>query len=73
MAEFAYIDARGQKWVLPDWAAVPDPGTRASACRSCAAPVLWVDTYGGKRAPLNADGTSHFATCPQADQWRRKP
>jgi hypothetical protein len=23
--------------------------------------------------PVNADGTSHFATCKKADQFRRKP
>jgi hypothetical protein len=78
-----------------------------SACRSCGAPILWAETDGGKRAPLDLDpvpdgtfviadrnrwGTprvayvpadalliddapryrSHYATCPDADRWRRR-
>ena len=27
----------------------------------------------GKRAPLNPDGTSHFADCPDAGRFRRRP
>jgi hypothetical protein len=42
-------------------------------CRSCSELMLWCITPAGKRAPLNRDGTSHFATCPQAAAWRRKP
>lgn len=41
-------------------------------CRSCGDPVMWATTPAGKRAPLNQDGVSHFATCPQASTWRRK-
>lgn len=56
---------------MPDWAdpsAVPDLGI----CRSCGAPIWWIRTKAGKRAPVDADGTNHFATCPQADQWRKR-
>lgn len=42
-----------------------------SRCRSCGAPVRWTVTAKGKRMPVDPDGTSHFATCPQADGWRR--
>jgi hypothetical protein len=57
-------------FVLPDgW--VPD--LAASWCRSCNALILWCQTRSGKRAPLNPDGTSHFASCPQASTWRRRP
>lgn len=77
-----------------------DTGT----CRSCNAPILWVETIQGKRMPLDAepheDGNvalmpagamvltkelveqgkkigskryrSHFATCPNAGQHRKK-
>lgn len=61
----------------------------AKACSSCGALVLWVLTKGGKPVPLNdrerpitvvtlAGDTvsgfeSHFATCPQGQQWRRGP
>ena len=41
-------------------------------CRSCGADIAWCFTRAGKRAPVNPDGTSHFATCPQAETWRKK-
>lgn len=40
--------------------------------KSCAAPVVWIVTAAGKRMPCNADGTSHFATCPAAVRFRKK-
>lgn len=56
---------------LPDWAEYL-AGYRPSACRSCGATVLFVRSRkSGKMAPLNGDGTSHFATCPDAKRWRR--
>lgn len=60
-------------WVIPAWAIAPQGpgGYRPVPCRSCGATVLWVDTRRGRKAPLNADGTSHFSSCPQADAWRR--
>lgn len=45
--------------------------TNVGACRSCQAPVLWAMTPIGRRMPLDRDGTSHFATCPQAGWWRK--
>lgn len=48
-------------------------GTRASACISCDATIYWVRTRAGKRMPLDADGTSHFATCPAAALHRGRP
>ena len=44
---------------------------RPSKCRSCGATIFWVETKNGKKMPINADGVSHFATCPQAETWRR--
>lgn len=58
-------------WVLPTWASGIAPGDNPTHCRSCRAPVLWVITTRGKRAPINEDGTSHFANCPDADRWRK--
>lgn len=43
-------------------------------CRSCHTKVTWatrMTATGQTRAPFNDDGTSHFATCPQAADWRR--
>lgn len=42
-------------------------------CRSCGAPIYFELTKNGKQMPRDADtGESHFATCPQAQQWRRR-
>jgi hypothetical protein len=43
----------------------------ASKCRSCGATVYWIVTKNGKKMPVEADGVSHFARCPQAEAWRR--
>lgn len=40
-------------------------------CRGCVATVYWWRTPSGKASPHDIDGTSHFATCPNADQFRR--
>lgn len=46
-------------------------------CRSCGAQVLWCVTRKGKKMPVDIPAspeeatTSHFATCPEADQWRK--
>lgn len=42
-------------------------------CRSCGAVIFW-DKHPktGRPHPFNADGTSHFATCPNAKEWRGK-
>lgn len=52
---------------------VIDTRGERGTCRSCGAEILWIVTSAGKRAPMNLDGTtSHFATCPQADRWRKR-
>lgn len=48
-------------------------GTGSSKCRGCQEFIWWIKTSSGKNMPVNADGTSHFATCKKADQFRRKP
>lgn len=54
-------------WVDPD--IPPEPAT----CRSCGAAIRWVVALvSRKRSPIDPDGTSHFATCPDADRWRKK-
>lgn len=54
-------------------------------CRSCGAVIVWLKTSRGKSIPVNA-GTAkegdtnfdakrhiaHFATCPEADKFRRR-
>ena len=56
---------------LPDGWRWPERKSPVGRCRSCRAPVLWALTPAGKWNPLDADGTSHFATCPQAAEHRR--
>lgn len=56
-------------WVVPD-GYQPDG---VGACSTCHQHILWVHTKLQRRMPLDPDGTSHFATCPQADMHRRRP
>jgi hypothetical protein len=54
-------------WAVPlGWRA-----DNVGRCRSCGATVLWCWTPNEKKAPIDQDGKSHFATCPQADSWRK--
>jgi hypothetical protein len=64
----AYAEALGA--VEPD--TDPNAGREAAVCRSCAAEIWWGETANGKKCPFDADGRSHFATCPQARQHSRK-
>jgi len=55
-------------WAVPlGWTA-----DNVGQCRSCGATVMWCLTSNGKKAPIDRDGKSHFATCPQADSWRKR-
>lgn len=41
-----------------------------SRCKGCRAPIYWVYTPRGKRMPVNADGTPHWQTCPDARKFK---
>lgn len=70
MAE--YTVASGEVWLCPPWAVVPAARIETRTCHSCGARVAWLKTIKtGTLAPCNADGTSHFATCPDALAWRK--
>lgn len=58
---------------------------RIKRCRSCNARIIWFDLPSGKKMPVDADTVepedqeyehgrhvSHFSTCPQAGQHRRR-
>lgn len=45
--------------------------TELGRCRSCATEILWCFTPAGRRAPVERDGVSHFAHCPDAGTWRK--
>lgn len=49
----------------------PGSADSQAKCRSCGADIWWVETSGGKNMPIDRDGNSHFATCPDADRHRR--
>lgn len=40
-------------------------------CRSCDAEIRFEETAKGNLMPVDADGVSHFATCPAADRHRK--
>jgi hypothetical protein len=41
-------------------------------CRGCGQAIAWARTFADRSAPLDRDGTNHFATCPQAERFRRR-
>ena len=47
-------------------------GTEPSRCKSqrCKALIYWIKPK-GKNMPVNPDGTCHFATCVDAEKFRR--
>jgi hypothetical protein len=58
------------------------PGAKLEKCRSCGASIVWGSTKTGAPIPLDTNhvriigstqyGTTHFATCPEAREWRRR-
>lgn len=47
-------------------------GQEPVVCRGCGKHVYWIKTDKGKNMPINPDGITHFATCPQAGKFRSK-
>lgn len=67
-----YPTRAGETWLAPAWAVTPMGPITTHACRSCRASIAWLRARrSGLLGPVNPDGTSHFATCPDADAWRR--
>jgi hypothetical protein len=42
-----------------------------TVCAGCGAPIVWRRTKAGRFQPVNPDGVAHFATCPDAEAFRR--
>lgn len=40
-------------------------------CRGCNAEITFQSTKNGKLMPVDPDGTSHFATCPQSARFKK--
>lgn len=49
----------------------PVPEGELGACRGCGAQVWWRKTKNGRSAPFDANGDSHFSSCPKAGEFRR--
>lgn len=47
-------------------------GTSTCTGPTCGRIVYWWLTAAGKRSPHDADGISHFATCPDRERFRRQ-
>jgi hypothetical protein len=54
-------------WVIPEGYVYDG----LADCRGCGQKMAWTMTPAKRRAPLNPDGTSHFANCPEADRFRQ--
>lgn len=65
---FRWFDNDGRLWMVP----LRYEPTNVAPCRGCKQLMVWAVTPAGKKAPLNRDGTSHFATCPDAGRFRRQ-
>lgn len=61
-------DGIGPFTVNVDWTP-----SNVARCKGCRRMILWVTTKAGKKMPVDQAGTSHFVTCPEADQFRRRP
>jgi hypothetical protein len=60
-------DERFARWKRPGgWEIV-----NVAPCRGCGKLIAWARTLDRKPAPLDRDGTSHFATCPEAERFRK--
>lgn len=64
----APTDTEPEPFAIPDGWAFLGLGT----CRSCGQAIAWALTPNDRRAPVDRDGRSHFATCPSADAWRHR-
>lgn len=42
-----------------------------SQCKACGAVIQWVKTEKGKFTPINSDGSTHWATCPEANRFKK--
>lgn len=75
-----------EKAIAGEFDHAPPPALEPERCRSCGADIVWITTVAGKHAPCDkrkrsvttVDGRtvvgheSHFSTCRNADQHRRK-
>ena len=41
-------------------------------CKGCGAAITWVRHNSGHNTPYDIDGLNHFASCPEAAQFKKK-
>lgn len=60
--------------IVPEGWDLPPGYTLVSlgVCAGCRRSIGWAQTPKGRTAPMDRDGTNHFATCPQAAEFRRR-
>jgi len=46
---------------------------RPAICKGegCLQEIYWIETEGGRRMPVDPDGTPHWATCPDAGRFKK--
>jgi hypothetical protein len=58
----------------PEVRYVIPPHTRQATCKGsgCLRPIYWLATAGGKRMPVNPDGSPHWSDCPDSKEFKAR-
>jgi hypothetical protein len=58
----------------PEVRYVIPPHTRTVLCKGsgCLRPICWLATAGGKKMPVNPDGSPHWSDCPDSKEFKEK-
>ena len=62
-------------WSGPHWLRPQEPNEETAHCKadSCQMPIVWRKSpISDKSAPVDINGGSHFATCGEADTFRKR-
>lgn len=59
-----------EKWAIRMRHLLTQIGDRGH-CRGCQAEIFWIRHKTGRISPYNANGESHFATCVDAERFRK--
>jgi hypothetical protein len=68
VAQQGLFDPTREGWTIPAGYTPVNP----ARCRGCGVVVMWTITPRDRRMPIDRDGTSHFATCPEASRFRKR-
>lgn len=59
------------KWEGPEYLRPIEPNEASTRCRGCESLIVWRKTPAGKNSPVDLEGGSHWATCPNAGIFRK--